>query len=183
MRNKPGDDVTAPLSTTRRGPIEQHRYSAGVISFVIGERTRGVTWKQIGESVKSRFGVKPTERQMRTWWKKYGVSMETGVRQLAEKYLMEMAPAMISRSMEVTLRVFSPLQKRFQELGVPPDRAAWFATLLTLECVVGRENFAQLLKDYEKIGDKLREEVDADAIVDIFFPLPPEKAKERKKPE
>ena len=76
MRNKTGDDVAASLSTTPRGPIEQHRYSAGVISFVIGERTRGVTWRKIGESVKTRFGAKPTERQMRTWWKKYGVSME-----------------------------------------------------------------------------------------------------------
>lgn len=182
MQNKTRDDAAASLSITPRGRIEQHRYSAGVISFVIGERTRGVTWKQIGENVKARFGVKPTERQMRTWWRKYGVSMETGVRQLAEKYLTEMAPAMISRSMEVTLRVFSPLQKRFQELGVPPDKAAWFSSLLVLECVVGQHNFEQLLKDYQAISDKLREEVDADALVDIFFPVPPEKAEESKKP-
>ena len=180
MPNKPGDNVTTSLRTRSGGPIDQHRYSAGVISFVIGERTRGVTWKQIRESVKAKFGVKPTERQMRTWWRKYGVSMESGVRQLAEKYLMEVVPVMISRSMEFTLRILLPLQKRFQELGVPADKAAWFSTLLTLECVVGRENFAQLLQDYEKIGDKLREEVNADSVIGIVLPLGPEKAKGRK---
>ena len=51
-------------SITSRGPIEQHRYNAAVISYVIGERTRVNKWKDIGENVKGTFPYQFTDRSI-----------------------------------------------------------------------------------------------------------------------
>lgn len=121
MKNKA---LNAPtFLTVPRGSIEQHRYSVGIISFVIGERTRGTTWKEIGEKVKAKFAQKPTERQMRTWWKRYGTDAGASLQELTKKFVMEASQAMIAKTLEVVVRVFFPLHKRCMELGVPTEKA------------------------------------------------------------
>lgn len=181
MKKETTNTVTTSLGIAPRGRIEQHRYSTGVISFVVSARGGGSTWKQIAKEVQKKFDVKPTERQMRTWWKRYGIDIETGVKALTERYLTEMAQAMIARAIEVGLRVFFPLQKQCQQLGVSADKAYWFTTLLVLEQIVGHENFGPLIQDYQNMSDKLREGIDPESIASVFFPIADEKSKERRR--
>ena len=180
MAEKNTRPVAISQGMARCGSIEQHRYSAGVISFVIGERTRGTPWKEIGKKVKAEFDQKPTERQMRTWWKRYGTDVGVGLQELTKKFVMEASQAMIARTLEVVLRVFFPLRKRCEELGVPTEKAHLFSTLLVLEQILGREEFELLIKDYYGLSDKLMEGIDPDGIISIFLPTLDEKSNERR---
>jgi hypothetical protein len=168
-------------SITSRGPIEQHRYNAAVISYVIGERTRGTKWKEIGENVKTKFNMKPTERQMRTWWKRYGTDFQSGYKELLSKHLMQMAQGVVAKTIEAGVRVLFPLQKRCEDLGANPQLAFYFSSLLILEEMVGQGNLETLVKEYLKISDKLREGMNTKYIQSLFIPdmknLPDQKEK------
>ncbi len=157
-------------SIVSRGPIEQHRYNAAVISYVIGERTRGTTWREIGENVKAKFDAKPTERQMRTWWKRYGTDFQSGFKELLSKQLMQMAQGVVTKSIEANLRVLFPLQKRCEDLGVNPQLAFYFSALLIIEDMIGQGNLETLVKEYFKVSDKLREGIDTKFIQGVFVP-------------
>jgi hypothetical protein len=159
-------------SITSRGPIEQHRYNAAVISYVIGERTRGTKWKEIGENVKAKFNMRPTERQMRTWWNRYGTDFQSGFKELLGKHLMQMAQGVVTKSIEANLRVLFPLQKRCEDLGANPQLAFYFSALLIIEDMIGQGNLEILVKEYLKISDKLREGIDTKFIQGIFVPDP-----------
>ena len=165
------EEVTnSSRSVISRGPIEQHRYTAAVISYVIGERTRGTKWKEIGDNVRAKFNLKPTERQMRTWWKRYGTDFQSGYKELMSKQLMQLAQGVVSKSIEASLRVLFPLQKRCEDLGANPKIAFYFSSLLVLEEMVGHGNLEALVKEYLKISNKLREGLDTKYISSLFYP-------------
>ena len=175
------EENNSNLSLTSRGPIEQHRYNAAVISYDIGERTRGTKWREIGENVKAKFNMKPTERQMRTWWNRYGTDFQSGYKELLSKHLMQMAQGVVAKTIEAGLRVLFPLQKRCEDLGADPQLAFYFSTLLVLEEMIGQGNLDALVKEYLKISDKLREGMDTKYIQGLFIPdmkdLPNQKEK------
>lgn len=141
----------------RREPIKQRRYQTDMIAFVIAERTRGSSWKEVGEAVRRRFEIKPpTERQMRTWWKRYGADRSTGVRDLLIKAFEESTQKMVAQSFRLFCELGIPSLSRMEELGVPGDLAPWLSVMVTLEAQLGSQAFDQLLEEYARWRLKLQ---------------------------
>jgi len=182
MVGKKNIKTTSSPSSRKGRSIEQRRYPIPVIAFVVAERTRGSTWKVIIEKVKEKFGTAPTERQMRTWWNRYGTDVNRSMKELVRNELMEIAQGVMANTVDATLWVYYPMQKRCMELGLPADKAFLFTVLLSMESLVQPENFDSLIQEYKEIRDQLREGVDTEALTRAFYP-PRKKAEERSKQE
>lgn len=144
----------------RKGqPIKQKRYQIDVIAFVIGERTRGNPWKEVGKAVSRKFDiVSPTERQMRTWWNLYGAGTDrsVAVRALLTKAFEETAQKTIAQSFSLFSQRVIPTLSRIEELGVPSSIAPWLSVMVTLEAQLGSQAFDQLLEEYAHWRPKLQ---------------------------
>jgi hypothetical protein len=128
------------------------RYDDKVIAFAVTERRRGAKWKEIVDTIAHHFAIKPpTERQMRKWYKEYGVDTADPEKLLREN-LVKVARA--------TTPIAAFATQKFAIEQVPSLVEAWkqgkdlwiaggIMVLSMLEQTVGSHKFNQLLQEYQ----------------------------------
>lgn len=128
------------------------RYDDKVIAFAVTERRRGAKWKEIVNTIAHHFAIKPpTERQMRKWYKEYGVDTADPEKLLREN-LVKVARA--------TTPIAAFATQKFAIEQVPNLVEAWkqgkdlwiaggMMVLSMLEQTVGSDKFSQLIQEYQ----------------------------------
>lgn len=133
-------------------------YSHDIRAEAITSRYQGKAWKDIQTAMETKFGVRPSIRQMQKWFEDYQGTVDdpTGVKFMAKaiKEATERArPLAYSEVMESL-----PTLWRFRELEVNLEDASWMFVLFALERQVGRDNFDRIVGQYQQLRDKLNKE-------------------------
>lgn len=129
-----------------------------VIAFVVAMRNGGNEWKAIEREVETRFGDKPSIRQMRTWWNHYGTRPSISTPAIAQRVLSERRRELLAGSSEALAKL-AALTGQLRELGVPPKEAFWISFLSLLEDQVGRGDLDSVYQYYQHWRDRLPEQV------------------------
>jgi len=129
------------------------RYDDKVIAFAVTERRRGAKWKEIVSTIAHHFAIKPpTERQMRKWYKEYGVDTADPEKLLREnlvKVARAATPMAAFATQKYVVEQVPALVEAWKQ-GKNPWTAGGIMVLSMLEQTVGTEKFNQLLEEYQK---------------------------------
>ena len=152
------------------------RYPVSIQSYVIEERKQGKPWKDIGQEVKSKFGVEaPTVRAMQGW-------VQRGLdRAQIDRMLAEEAKAKLPQAADFTQKFFSevmlPAAWRSQAIGADLERTVWSMFLGAMETTLGSDKFEAILNEY------MRQRASVKGQVAGFFSSALEKSKLEKTEE
>jgi hypothetical protein len=128
------------------------RYDDKVIAFAVTERRRGAKWKEIVSTIAHHFAIKPpTERQMRKWYKEYGVDTADPEKLLREnlvKVARATTPIAAFATQKFTIEQIPSLVEAWKQ-GKDLWIASGMMVLSMLEQTVGSDKFNQLLQEYQ----------------------------------
>jgi len=136
----------------RRG----HSFPEKVIAFAVTERSRGVRWKDIRNTIKQEFQIRPpSERQMRSWYHEYdgaSVDLEKMLREALIKAVRDSIPAVALATHQLTIQQGIPAFLKALRQNKDPRIAGVITVLSTLEQMVGTELCEKGIRKYQQEG-------------------------------
>jgi len=134
----------------KRGP----RFSKKVIAFAVTQRSRGVRWKDIRNTIKQEFHIRPpSERQMRSWYYEYdgaSIDLEMMLREALIKATRDSIPAVALATQQFTLQQGIPALLKALRRNKDPNVAGIIMILSTLEQMVGSKLYEKGIAKYEQ---------------------------------
>jgi hypothetical protein len=131
-------------------------YSQDIRAEAITRRYQGREWKEIQATIRGKFGVRPSIRQMQKWFEDYRGTTDdpTGVRYVAKVVEDSANLAKPLAQAKMMSEVF-PLWYHFQQHNLQPVEAGLVAVLCFFESQVGRENLDHAYSLYRELRDRL----------------------------
>lgn len=130
------------------------KYSEKVIAFSLTERSRGVRWKDIQNSIRQAFQIQPpSERRMRTWYKEQGggsIDLEKALREASIKAGRDSMVVAGLATQQLTLQQGIPTLLKALRQNKDPRVAGVIMILSTLEHMVGSEVYEKGIKKYQQ---------------------------------
>ena len=131
-----------------------HSFSKKVIAFAVTERSRGVRWKDIRNTIKQEFQIRPpSERQMWSWYHEYdgaSIDLEKMLREALIKAARDSIPAAALATHQLTTQQGIPALLRALRQNEDPRLAGTVMILSTLEQMVGSEVYEGGIKEYQQ---------------------------------
>ncbi len=136
------------------------RYQDKVMAYVLAQRGKGIKWKEIIEGVRKEFDMKPpSERQMRTWWEKFGGSLtdpERILRQNLIEVVRDTTPLAAFTGQKMLVQKVPELVQAFQR-GDDPWIAGGVMVLAQLEETVGSDLYDEIIARYQQSREARKE--------------------------
>lgn len=138
-------------------------FSKKVIAFAVTERSRGVRWKDIRNTIKQEFQIRPpSERQMRSWYHEYdggSIDLEKMLREALIKAARESIPAAALATHQLALQQGMPALLKALRQNKDPCVAGVVMILSTLEQMVGSEVYEKGIRKYQQERKRKRQTV------------------------
>lgn len=129
-------------------------FSKKVIAFAVTERSRGVRWKDIRNTIKQEFQIRPpSERQMRIWYHEYdgaSIDLEKMLREALIKAARDSIPVVAVATQQIAVQQGIPVFLKALRQHRDPGVAGVVMILSTLEKMVGSEAFEKGIENYQR---------------------------------
>lgn len=130
------------------------KFSDKVIAFSLTERSRGVRWKDIQNSIRQAFQIQPpSERRMRSWYKEYGggsIDLERTLREASIKAGRDSMVVAGLATQQLALQQGIPALLKALRQNKDPRVAGAIMILTTLEHMVGSEVYEKGIRKYQQ---------------------------------
>jgi len=136
-------------------------FSKKVIAFAVTERSRGVRWKDIRNTIEQEFQIRPpSERQMRSWYYEYdgaSIDLEKMLREALIKAARDSIPAAALATHQLASQQGIPALLKALRQNKDPCVAGVVMILSTLEQMVGSEVYEKGIKEYRQERKRKRQ--------------------------
>ena len=130
------------------------KYSEKIIAFALTERSRGVRWNDIQNSIRQAFQIQPpSERRMRSWYKEHGggsIDLEKALREASIKVGRDSMVVAGLATQQLALQQGIPTLLKALRQNKDPRIASVIMILSTLEHMVGSEVYEKGIRKYQQ---------------------------------